>query len=94
MARQIATPLLEDMSGQSPHAIERTLTRMSGVIRAYVSPVVETVYVEYDGDRCTTTDLLRAIESLGMRASVPSSDRPRSREHIMRFFTDLRSRPS
>ncbi len=81
MVRQIATLVLEDtwrLAG-SPFRIERTLTRMSGVIRAYVSPVVETVYVEYDGDRCTTADLLHAIESLGVRASVPSSDRPHYR---------------
>lgn len=81
MVRQIATLVLEDAWGlaASPFMIERTLTRMSGVTRAYVSPVVETVYVEYDGDRCSTADLLHAIESLGMRASVPSADTHRYR---------------
>jgi len=77
--RQIATLVLEDewLLAGAPYMVERTLTRVPGVIRAYVSPVVETAYVEYDGDRCTTDDLLRTIESLGMRASLPSaSHRP------------------
>lgn len=80
MVRQIATLVLEDTwcLASSPFTIERTLARMPGVIRSYVSPVVETVYVEFDGDRCTTADLLHTIESLGVRASVPSANlRPR-----------------
>lgn len=77
MERQIATLVLEDawcLAG-TPVTIERTLARMPGVIRAFVSPVVETVYVEYDGDRCTAADLLLTIESLGMRATLPPPDR-------------------
>jgi len=75
VTRQIATLVLEgeQLAAGDSAALERMLARVPGVIRAYASSLVETVYVEYDGDRCSTGDLLRTIESLGMRASVPSA---------------------
>lgn len=84
MTRQIATLVLEGewLVAGAPSMIERMLTRVPGVIRAYVSPLVETAYVEYDGDRCSSGDLLRTIEALGMRASLASAHRDPSPRQI------------
>ena len=73
MKRTTTTMLLEDLgcAGGSAHSLERVLTRVAGVIRVYVNPVTETAYIEFDADRCTETDIVRAAESLGVHA-VPS----------------------
>lgn len=73
MKRTTTTLLLEDLgcAGGSAHSLETVLTRLPGVIRAYVSPVTESAYVEYDSDRCTEAQLARAAQSLGVHA-VPA----------------------
>ena len=52
--------------------IERALTGLSGVRRAYVNPLTEMAYVEYDQERTTPEDLCKAIEQLGFRVGPPS----------------------
>lgn len=73
MKRTTTTMLLDDLgcAGGSAHTLESVLTLVSGVIRAYVNPVTETAYVEFDADRCSETDIVRAAESLGVHA-VPA----------------------
>lgn len=74
MKRKTTTVMLDDMgcAGGSAHSIESVLTRVPGVTRAYVNPVTEMAYVEFDADRCTETDIVRAAASLGVRA-VPTT---------------------
>ena len=76
MKRTTTTMLLEDLgcAGGSAHSLETTLAQLSGVIRAYVNPVTETAYVEYDADRCSERDIVHAAESFGVhsRASRPT----------------------
>ena len=70
MKRMTTTMLLDDLgcAGGSAHSLERILMRVAGVIRAYVNPVTETAYIEFDADRCNEADLARAAESLGVHA--------------------------
>lgn len=74
MKRKTTTVMLDDMgcAAGSAHSIESVLSRVHGVMRAYVNPVTEMAYVEFDADRCTETDLIRAAASLGIRA-VPTT---------------------
>lgn len=73
MKRTTTTMWLDDLgcAGGSAHTLERVLSRLPGVIRAYVNPVTETAYIEFDADRCAENDFTRAAESLGVHA-VPS----------------------
>ena len=50
---------------------ERALTKRPGVLRAYVNPATETAYVVYDPARVTPSDLIAAVESVGLRAGEP-----------------------
>jgi copper chaperone CopZ len=74
MKRKKTTVMLDDMAcaAGSAHSIESVLARVPGVLRAYVNPVTEMAYIEFDADRCTETDIVRAAESLGIRA-VPTT---------------------
>jgi len=69
MTRKATTVMLETTRciGGSVHSIEKVLHEVPGVMRAYVNPATEAAYVEYDADRCTEVDLVRAVESLGIR---------------------------
>ena len=73
MNRTTTTLLLEDLgcAGGSAHSLETVLMRLPGVLRAYVNPVTESAYVEYDSDRCTERELAHAAEALGVHA-VPA----------------------
>lgn len=77
MTRKTTTVMLEDAgcTAGSAQTIERTLRDVTGVLRAYANPVTEVAYIEYDADRCTEADLVRALEALGLRAAVSSRSR-------------------
>lgn len=64
--RATATLMLEDTGylAGAAGALEQALRHVPGVTRAYVSLVTEAAYVEYDTDRCTYADLVRAVESI------------------------------
>ena len=70
MTRRSATVLLADMgcAGGTAHTAEVALLRVPGVSRAYINPVTEAAYVEYDAESCTEADLVTAVESVGFRA--------------------------
>jgi len=44
------------------------LQEVPGVLRAYVNPVTEAAYVEYDADHCSEADLERAVEAVNVHA--------------------------
>lgn len=73
MKRTTTTMLLDQLgcAGGAALSLERVLSRLSGVTRAYVNPVMEVAYVEFDADRCTETDIVRTAQSFGVQA-VPS----------------------
>ena len=70
MTRTTTTLLLEDLgcAGGTAHSLETVLTRLPGVLRAYVNPVTESAYVEFDAERCSERELAEAAESLGVHA--------------------------
>lgn len=51
--------------------VERALTRVPGVVRAYVNPVTEMAYVEYDPARTNQERLAQAVERAGCGAGIP-----------------------
>ena len=51
---------------------ERSLARVPGVKRAYVNPLTEMAYVEYDPAITDQAALIAALESAGLRAGAPS----------------------
>jgi cation transport ATPase len=81
MTRKSATVLLADMecAGSTAHTVEHALLDVPGVSRAYVNPVTEAAYVEYDADRCSEADLVAAVEAIGFHtvgAAHPRNDSP------------------
>lgn len=75
MTRKTTTLMLESTvcSGGSAHTVEKILQEIPGVLRAYVNPVTEAAYVEYDADQCSEADLERAVQSAGVHALHPPS---------------------
>ena len=65
-------------------AIERALTKVPGVVQAYVNPLTEMAYVVYDPAQTSTDQLTRVIDQLGYgaprvearRIRGPSDDPP------------------
>jgi hypothetical protein len=51
---------------------ERALLRLKGVRRAYVNPAMEMAYIEYDPIMLEPSDLVRAIEAIGLHANQAS----------------------
>ena len=51
---------------------EHALARVPGVRRAYVNPLTEMAYVEYDPAIAEPAGLVTALESAGLRAGEPS----------------------
>ena len=51
---------------------ERSLAKVPGVKRAYVNPLTEMAYVEYDPVITDQAALIAALESAGLQAGVPS----------------------
>ena len=68
MTRKTTTVMLEstECAAGSAHTVEKALLSVPGVSRAYVNPVTEAAYVEYDADRCSEADLDGAVESVGI----------------------------
>lgn len=91
MTRKTTTVMLDDAGcgGGSAHVIERALGEVPGVLRAYVNPVTEAAYVEYDAERCAAKDLEAAIESVGVHTlhagppRTPARLPPHSRRILM-----------
>jgi copper chaperone CopZ len=52
--------------------VERCLARIPGVLRAYVNPLTEMAYVEYDPSLVGPGQLSDAIERTGFRAGEAS----------------------
>jgi cation transport ATPase len=48
--------------------VEEALRGIPGVLRAYVNPMTEAAYIEYDAGRCAETDFARVLESHGLAA--------------------------
>ncbi len=53
-------------------AVEQVIMQVEGVRTAYVNPVTEMAYVEYDPLRCTPEQLTAAVEQSGFRAETPT----------------------
>ncbi len=53
-------------------AAERALARTRGIVRAYVNPLTEMAYVEFAPEETDEGVVVRAIESVGLRAGTPS----------------------
>lgn len=51
---------------------ERSLAKVPGVKRAYVNPLTEMAYVEYEPAITDRAGLVAALESAGLRAGEPS----------------------
>ncbi len=77
MTRKTTTLMLESTvcSGGSAHTVEKMLQEVPGVLRAYVNPVTEAAYVEYDADQCSEADLERAVEAVAVHALRPDATR-------------------
>jgi copper chaperone CopZ len=75
MTRRTTTLMLENAYclGGSAQTLEHALREVPGVRRAYVNPVTEAAYVEFDADQCTDADLIRAVESVGVKVGGTSS---------------------
>ncbi|MCR4340655.1 MAG: heavy-metal-associated domain-containing protein [Gemmatimonadaceae bacterium] len=69
LTRKTTTVMLEDAgcAAGSAQTVEKVLRDVPGVLRAYANPATEAAYVEYDAERCKEADLVRALESLGLR---------------------------
>lgn len=55
----------------SASAVERSLAHVPGVRRAYVNPLTEMAYVEYDPERTDLDQMVAAVEHAGFRAGHP-----------------------
>lgn len=75
MARTLARVVLPvyglACGGGGALTAERALARVPGVVRAYVNPATEMAYVEYDPATTRTTELARAVESVGLNVGDP-----------------------
>ena len=73
MSTQRATLEIQGLGcgGGGALSAERALSRLQGVRRAYVNPATEMAYVEFDPVTVAPSDLVRAIETVGLRASQP-----------------------
>jgi copper chaperone CopZ len=68
-----------DWEGRGALPIERALTQVPGVGRAYVNPDTEMAYVEYDPGESTPAQLIAAVAQVGFRAgTLPPHPEPRS----------------
>lgn len=52
--------------------VEQILARTTGVLRAYVNPLTEMAYVEYDTALVCADRLAEAVHRAGFRAGLPS----------------------
>lgn len=77
MTRKTMTVMLENGAwpSNSPHTVEKALGQVPGVLRAYVNPITEAAYVEYDANRCSEADLTGAVESAGIHTLARAATR-------------------
>lgn len=54
--------------------VEQALEQIPGVVHAYVNPVTEMAYIEYDPEQTGEDLLAAAIESTGFLTVPPASD--------------------
>lgn len=67
--------------GSGRTLIERALLAVPGVLQAYVNPVTEMAYVEYDPTQCAQTQILAAVARTGFELSEPALEpAPRARQ--------------
>lgn len=67
-------PLECSVTGRA--VVERALLEVPGVLVAYVNPVTEMAYVEFDPARCTAPDVAAAVARTGYRQDVEPVPRP------------------
>lgn len=74
MKTQRMTIPIEGLScgGGGSLQVERALSRLSGVVYAYVNPATEMAYVEYDPEQVDNERLVKVAERAGFRAGVPN----------------------
>lgn len=52
--------------------VERALTKVPGVVRAYVNPATEMAYIEFNPTECSCDQLVSAIKRTGFDAGKPT----------------------
>jgi P-type Cu2+ transporter len=52
--------------------VERDLSALSGVVRAFVNPATETAFVDYQPDKTDLALLVRALQRAGFRTGPPA----------------------
>ncbi len=71
--RRLVVPILGlGCGGGGSLLVERTLVRLPGVARAYVNPLTEMAYVEYDPTTFDPAAIQQAVERVGFRTGAPS----------------------
>jgi cation transport ATPase len=71
--RQLRIPIYGlGCGGAGVTTIARELAATAGVLRAYVNPATETVYVDYDPTETDPWSLAQVIERAGYRAGRPA----------------------
>ncbi len=58
--------------GCAAPSVGRVLSRLSGVMTAYVNPATELAEIEFDGDRISVEQLSQAISGCGFRVGQPA----------------------
>ena len=53
------------------HSVERVLSRLTGVISAYVNGATEVAEVDYDDEYVSVETLCETIDGCGFRAGLP-----------------------
>lgn len=69
MASERLTLAIRNLScGDAPH-LERVLLEAKGVARAYINPLLETAYIEFDPAATDVQALVAAVERAGFGAA-------------------------
>jgi len=67
MRRLVLAVLGLECGGGGSRTVEKAVRRVPGVVAVYVSPAVETAYIDYDAAQCGPDDLCDAVEAAGYR---------------------------
>ena len=70
MSRHITLPL-NDLGCGEAALVERFLTKHPGVVRVYVNPAMEMVYITYDPTRANPGQIAAALLHAGYRVGEP-----------------------
>lgn len=57
------------------HSVERALSRLPGVVSAYVNGATEVAEIEFDDERVSVERLCDSIRGCGFHAGVPQAER-------------------